>query len=329
MARPLRIQFPGALYHVTNRGNEKKPIFKNDADRRNFLEILSESTTTYSARIYSFVLMANHFHLLVETPLGNLSELMRHFNITYTSYFNRRHQRTGHLYQGRYKSILVDKDEYLTMVSRYIHLNPVKIGAVRHLPIRKKLNSLWKYKWSSLPGFISSKNRFKFVEYGMILGEYGGDTISGRSRYKKQIATDLVESLPLREMVVGQSLLGDAGFVNMITENFLAVKKDRERPAIGVIRRFIAKDKILRILSEASGRNVEEILSERGSLRQMAMDLLYRHGGMNNPEIGNLMGIDYSTVSQGRKRLLPKITRDKKLKEMMKMIESQLSRIKI
>ena len=125
MARPLRIQYPNAVYHVTSRGNERKDIFKDDRDREHFLEILFQSLHTYSVILYSYVLMNNHFHLLVETPLGNLGAFMRHFNITYTSYFNRRHRRTGHLYQGRYKSIIVDKDAYLSVLFRYIHLTQI------------------------------------------------------------------------------------------------------------------------------------------------------------------------------------------------------------
>ena len=118
MARPLRIQYPGAVYHVTCRGNERKDIFRNDADRKKMLQILSQSIKIYNVKLYSYVLMKNHFHLLLETTLGNLGEFMRHFNITYTGYFNRRHGRVGHLYQGRYKSILVDRAAYLTILSR-------------------------------------------------------------------------------------------------------------------------------------------------------------------------------------------------------------------
>ncbi len=123
MARPLRIQYPGAVYHVTCRGNERQDIFKDDADRKRFLQILIQSVNIYSVKLFSYVLMSNHFHLLIETPKGNLAEFMRKFNITYTGYYNRRHDRVGHLYQGRYKSILVDKNEYLSILSRYIHLN--------------------------------------------------------------------------------------------------------------------------------------------------------------------------------------------------------------
>ena len=138
MARPLRIQYPDAVYHVTCRGNEKQNIYRDDADRSRFLQQLNQSVNIYTVKLHSYVLMTNHFHLLVETPLGNLSEFMRHFNIAYIGYFNRRHKRVGHLYQGRYKAILVDKDAYLSVLSQYIHLNPVRIKALEKTDPREK-----------------------------------------------------------------------------------------------------------------------------------------------------------------------------------------------
>jgi REP element-mobilizing transposase RayT len=128
MARALRVQYPNAVYHVTCRGNEQKPIFRDDGDRSIFLKKLVHSMDIYTVKVYSYVLMTNHFHLLLETPLGNLSEFMRRFNISYTGYFNQRHRRSGHLYQGRYKSVLVDKEAYLSILSRYIHLNPIRVS---------------------------------------------------------------------------------------------------------------------------------------------------------------------------------------------------------
>jgi putative transposase len=213
MARPLRIQYPGAVYHVTARGNERKDIFRDDGDRHNFLEILAASLAIYRVVLHSFVLMSNHYHLLLETPAGNLGEFMRHFNITYTSRFNRRHNRSGHLYQGRYKSFLIEKDAYLSAVSLYIHLNPVRVGKVRHLSALDQQDYLWGYAWSSLSGFIGIKNRFGFVRYGSVLEEYGGDNRTGRGAYKRQIAEALVNGLPIREKIVGQSILGDEDFV--------------------------------------------------------------------------------------------------------------------
>src|SRR5262250_1819125 len=121
MARALRILFADAHYHVTCRGNERKAIFRDDKDRSVFLDKLQTSLQTYGVRLHAYVLMNNHFHLMVETPKGNLSEFMRHFNISYTAAFNRRHHRVGHLYQGRYKAILIDKDSYLLELSVRFH----------------------------------------------------------------------------------------------------------------------------------------------------------------------------------------------------------------
>ena len=204
MARPLRIQYPGALYHVTNRGNARQHIFRDDEDRNCFLSILSESIDTYSITLHSFVLMKNHFHLLAETSLGNLGEFMRHFNISYTSFFNRRHNRVGHLYQGRYKSYLVEKDAYLSTVSRYIHLNPIKVSALKGIEPVKQLQYLWGYKWSSLPGYITSRNQLDFLNYTTVLAEYGGNNQAGRDSYKKQLAEDLKAGLAIKDEVIGQ-----------------------------------------------------------------------------------------------------------------------------
>lgn len=131
MGRPLRIEYPGAFYHVTSRGNEKKEVFKSQKDREKFLSYLESATERYGAAIHVYCLMSNHYHLLVETPEGNLSQIMRHINGAYTNYFNTKRQRAGHLFQGRYKAILVEKDAYSLELSRYIHLNPVRAGMVQ------------------------------------------------------------------------------------------------------------------------------------------------------------------------------------------------------
>lgn len=329
MVRPLRIQYPGAVYHVTSRGNERKSIFKDDADRTAFLEILSRSLSTYDIRLYGFVLMANHFHFLLETPLGNLGEFMRHFNITYTSHYNRRHKRSGHLYQGRYKSFLVDKEDYLSVVSRYIHLNPVKVGTQKRKPVKEQLKYLWAYKWSSLPGYISLVKRHEFVEYDMVLEEHGGDKRGGRSRYKKQIAADLVAGLPVKEQIIGQSILGDDDFVAWVNERYLSGSRDRERPAVGRISSYVSVDEIVSIIAETTAKAKEDILNRPGDIRQLAMATLYRFGGLKNREIGSLMGIDYSTVSVGRKRIREKAAKKSNLNKLIRKVEEKLSRIKI
>ena len=154
MARALRIQYPGAFYHVTCSGNRRKHIFLDKEEQEFFLERLALSSETYNVPILAYVLMANHFHLLLTTPDGNLSEFMRHFNICYTTCFNKRHERVGHLYQGRYKSYLVDADNYLLEVSCYIHLNPVRIKSLNNRSVKEKRAALMSYKASSLGGFL-------------------------------------------------------------------------------------------------------------------------------------------------------------------------------
>ena len=130
LARPLRIQYPGAFYHVTSRGNERKAIFKNKRDREKFLSYLESASERYDAVIHTYCLMDNHYHLILETPRSNLSQILHHINGAYTTYFNVKRGRSGHLFQGRYKAILVEKDAYCQELSRYIHLNPVRACVV-------------------------------------------------------------------------------------------------------------------------------------------------------------------------------------------------------
>ncbi len=329
MTRPLRIQYPGAFYHITNRGNERKSVFRDDADRSQFLKILAQSKDNYQAVIHGFVLMTNHYHLLVETPLGNLAEFMRYFNITYTSHFNRRHNRIGHLFQGRYKSVLVDKNSYLFAVSKYIHLNPVKVRGFRTKSLAERMKYLLDYKWSSLPGFIDPGKRHEFVDYDIVLGMFGGDTKLGRKNYQEQLFEDLPKKASIKKQVVGQSILGDVRFITWVKETFLDVPKNREQPAVAKLHSYLSTDKLIEKIATATNKPVDEVLHARGEARQLAMSFLYRFGGLKNKEISELMGIDYSTVSQGRKRLTEKRAKNKSLDKIMTGIEADLSRIKI
>lgn len=293
------------------------------------MEILVQSVATYQVVVHGYVLMANHYHLLVETPLGNLAEFMRHFNITYTSHFNRCHRRSGHLFQGRYGSVLIDKDAYLAAVSRYIHLNPVKVGGLKSKPVKEQLSYLQGYLWSSLPGFLNAAKRSDFVEYQLVLADCGGDTPVGLKNYRRLLAEALTANELLKKKVVGQSILGDVDFVDRVRDKFSDAPKSRELPAVGKLQSYIARDKILALIAAETAKTVAEVLGNRGEIRQLAMDFLYRYGGMKNQEIGDLMGVDYSTVSQGRKRLREKKAESSFLVGVCGRIEEALSRIKI
>lgn len=165
MARPLRIEFEGAWYHVMNRGAGRRAIFKNDADRRYFLKLLDDVSERFSAEIHAYCLMDNHYHLMVRTPEANLARLMRHLNGLYTQWHNRHTRQDGALFRGRYKAILVEADAYWTHLSRYIHRNPLEAGMV------KKLAG---YAWSSYPAYLGQARAPDWLHTRYILGAVGG-----------------------------------------------------------------------------------------------------------------------------------------------------------
>jgi REP element-mobilizing transposase RayT len=164
MARPLRIEFEGAWYHVMSRGNERRRIVRDDDDRTRRLDWLRRTVETYGWHLHAFVLMDNHDHLYVETPEANLSPGMQHLNGSYTSYFNRRHRRSGHLFQGRYKAQLIENEGHFWEVSRYIHLNPVRA----RLADRPE-----DWRWSSYRGYHRATRQLPWVKYGRVLREFG------------------------------------------------------------------------------------------------------------------------------------------------------------
>ncbi|MGH7794976.1 MAG: REP-associated tyrosine transposase, partial [Candidatus Binatia bacterium] len=164
MARPLRIEYSGALYHVTSRGDRQEPIFDDDQDRRAFLNVLGEVVSRYRWRCHAYCLMGNHYHLMIETPEGNLAKGMRQLNGVFTQWSNRRHKRSGHLFQGRYKAILVDRDSYFLELGRYIVLNPVRAAMVRH-PRR--------WAWSSYGATIGTSPAPLWFTTDNLLAEFG------------------------------------------------------------------------------------------------------------------------------------------------------------
>jgi putative transposase len=331
MARPLRIEYPGAFYHVTCRGNERKAIFADETDRISFVDRLQLSVETYGGVVHSYVLMDNHFHLILETHLGNISELMRHFNVSYTVWFNRRHNRTGHLYQGRYKAILIEADAYLMALSRYVHLNPVKIKSMADMGVKDQTAYLKGYRWSSLRGFLYLRKREPFVNYSRVLDYFGGDNGRGRKAYGAFVQKGITEDAdnPWAK-VEGQLILGTDGFLDEIKEKFInrATKHYREQPSGRSLHCHIEPERIIEIVSRHTDSSPEEIKRRGrwGVARGMAMELLYRHTRLNQRQIGALMGrIDYSAVSLTRKRFREKLEKDRNLVKLYRYIEQQLA----
>jgi REP element-mobilizing transposase RayT len=187
MARPLRIEFPGAIYHITSRGNARQPIFKDDKDREVFLEVLEGVVVRYKWLCHAYCLMDNHYHLLIETPEGNLSRGMRQLNGIYTQRFNRKHTMVGHVFQGRFKAILVDKENYLLELCRYVVLNPVRAGMVK---------TPGKYNWSSYGATAGTVKSPSFLTTDWILSQFGHRRRQAENVYKSFVQDGVKKSSP-------------------------------------------------------------------------------------------------------------------------------------
>jgi putative transposase len=333
MARALRIQYPGAYYHVMNRGNRREDIFITDTDRRIFVDALSDSCEIFSVNLIAYVLMPNHFHLLIQTAHGNLSEFMRHFLVTYTVRFNRRHGRSGHVFQGRFKSLLVEEDQYLLPLSRYIHLNPIRFRQFKNADIQSKSDYLKNYPWSSFPGYCYLRKRDKNIDYGWLLNTYfGEDSAQGRRRYRTYVQQGIEAEIenPF-EAVVHQSILGSQSFVKWV-KNKLPRQQQREIPSLRKLQRHISAEQIIAEVARAGEVQPEELLdrkTRRKELRQMAMELSYRYSNAKQAEIGAVFGIDYSTVSQSRARLKAKLESSRKLNKQFKQIKERIIELSI
>jgi putative transposase len=193
MARPLRIEYEGAIYHVTLRGNNRRIIFKHDLDRERFLQKLAESVRQFDIRLYLFCLMANHVHLVLETPRANLSRFMHRLLTAYTVYFNRKHNESGHLMQGRFGASVVDEDEYILKLSRYVHLNPVYIKAHRNKPVRERIQLLRHYPWSSYRSYIDKVKPLEFVSYGPVLEMMARPRKNQSAEYRRFVESGIAD----------------------------------------------------------------------------------------------------------------------------------------
>ncbi|KHE94072.1 MAG: hypothetical protein SCABRO_00150 [Candidatus Scalindua brodae] len=323
MARPLRIEFPGAWYHFTCRGNERNRIFKNDTDRKEFLSILNDSLEKYATQLHGYVLMENHFHLILHTPIGNLSRFAQRFNTAYTVYYNRKHKRTGHLYQGRYKAILIEKDSYLLVLSRYIHLNPVKIEKMKKLTLSEQIECLRSYRWSSNLGYGLLRYRNDFMYYRDVLDYMGGDKKYGRKSYREFVEEGLLTDVesPFDD-IKGQVVLGESGFVDWVYEKVLKdakpdkTEQSKSRELVKEVRQEFIIDTVCRVFKVSNA----ELLRRRSvcrDARMMYIDLCckYRLLHKSLKEIGKDLGdLTVGGMCQTRKRLKDKLIKSYSLR---------------
>ena len=307
MARPLRIEYPGAYYHVTSRGNEQKDVFKSQRDREKFLSYLESAVVRYGAVIHAWCLMSNHYHLLLETPSGNLSQIMRHINGAYTTYFNVKRKRAGHLFQGRYKAILVEADEYAKELSRYIHLNPVRVGMVAKPE---------EYQWSSYRCYIGQSKAPEWMKSDFILGFFGGNGLASKNKYRKFVE-DLLGTeydSPLKA-VVASTILGSPDFVNEVSEKKLIDQNDeRNLPAAKALALHPSIDMIM--------AKVREEIGDEKNTRNVIVYCCKKYSGAKLKDIGERFGMSDAAVSQTCRRLLLKAKKDQQFNKTIHRLEA-------
>ena len=315
MGRPLRIEYSGAYYHVTSRGNEKKDVFRSQKDREKFLSYLESATERYGAAVHAYCLMSNHYHLLMETPEGNLSQIMRHINGAYTNYFNTKRQRAGHLFQGRYKAILVEKDAYALELSRYIHLNPVRAGMVQ-MP--------GEYRWSSYRSYIGQTARPEWLKITDQLGQFSGAEKEKQDSYRHFVEAIIGEDEqnPLAA-ALGTAILGSHEFIAEIEERHLAEKQ--ADPDIPDMRKITCRWSLEEIVETVKAATKQE----NRLAKKLSIYLCHRYSGARLKEIGNLFGICAAGVSQESRRFAVRIQEDSELKKIVDGLRERIKYVNV
>ena len=319
MSRPLRIEYPGAWYHVMNRGRRAENIFPGKEDYQKFFELLKESSEMWNVTIAAYCLMPSHYHMLIQTPDANLSRFMRHVDGVYTQRFNRLHGCDGHLFRGRYKSILVDEDAYLLQVIRYIHRNPLEAGLV------DKLDA---YEWSSHKGYISRANKWDWLSKDFVLSMLTMNKRQQRRAYRQFVAKENTEEIV--RVFEGKrlpSLLGSDRFIDWVKDRFFKEKDHEEVPD----SRGLAPDreKIKETVSRFYQVNQDDLLkSKRGVFnepRNVAIYLSRLLRGDRLNELGRDFDLKrYSSVSTVLQRTKAEMSRDRKLRQRVERLKTIL-----
>jgi len=273
MARPLRIEYPGAVYHITTRGNAYQDVFLDDTDREEFLEILEQTVDRFNWLCHAYCLMTNHYHLLIETVDPTLSRGMRQLNGVYTQAFNRRHERVGHLFQGRYKAILVEKEAYLLELSRYIVLNPVRAKMVKKPE---------EWEWSSYRATAGLEGAPSFLTTDWILSQFADERKKAQRLYRRFVAKETGRS-PWDDLK-GQIYLGSEKFIKSIP------KPKTKLNEVPRAQRLLDRPRLKEIFAEAE-------TEDEGIFKA------YHDYGYTMREIAEYLGIHYATVSRHLRRM--------------------------
>lgn len=319
MSRPLRIEYPGAWYHIMNRGRRGENIFESNKDRQIFIALLKESATLWNVRISAYCLMTTHYHILAQTQQGNLSRFMRHLNGVYTQRYNSVHGYDGQLFRGRFKSILIEEDSYLIELVRYIHRNPLRAGMV---------GTLDEYAWSSHQGYLSRSKTWAWLYKDFILTMLTVNHKQRKDAYLRFIEQENAnELLDLFERPKWPSMLGSENFIALIKETYFDKKKHRQIPESIQLAPDLSK--IKREVCQAYGVAEKELLTaQRGRINEPRNVAIYLCRVLRNDtliELGRKFGMSgYSPAGSVIERVKKKLSKDEKLLHRVNQITDRL-----
>ncbi len=349
MSRALRVQWEGCWYHLTSRGNERKAIFREDEDRLHFLGLLSEMTVRYRTRLHVYTLMDNHYHLVLETLEANLAEAMQWLNSGYSGWFNRHHRRRGHLLQGRYQGIVVEPERWGLELSRYVHLNPIRVqgfdlskkaqrqnraGVGREHGgevWRARIEYLRSYRWSSYRAYIGLEAAPAWLTCGEVLKWMGGVRERRPKAYREYVESAAREGLKQTpwEELRAQVALGEEEFVRRVQRH--ASGDDEEQPSVRGLRRRVELARVVEVVEGLRGEPWQQFAERRGDCgRDLVLSLARRHCGLTLGELGKKMGMGrYSAVSKAILRFQERVQRDAALRALQDKANSALSHVQV
>jgi REP element-mobilizing transposase RayT len=318
MSRAWRIEYPGALYHVHSRGNERREIFVDDDDRRMFLDTLGGMAERFEADIAAYVLMGNHYHLLLHTRRANLSRCMQWFGVTYTNRFNALNSHTGHLFQGRFKSMIVQNDAYLLRLSYYIHRNPVRAGMVERLA---------DYRWSSYPVYAYGRRAPDWLNTDLLLSQFV-NAADPHLAYRQAAQAYSKEEERLWEDFRHGFILGSQNFVEAIKKRYLPAVPHKEMPQQRKVARGLDPERLLEKAASFLGADLKRMKNSRKVPAQLVLDrdlmlyLVWQQGHQTNQQVGELFGLTHSAVSRRISIFKNLLHRDKGVREKLEQVKS-------
>lgn len=321
MSRPLRIEYPNAWYHVMNRGRRGENIFANRGDYEAFVTLLRETSVMFNLRISAYCLMSNHYHLLIQTPEGNLSRVMRHINGVYTQRYNRKRNTDGQLFRGRFKSVLVQEDQHLLELLRYIHRNPVRA----HVG-----NAVGDYPWSSHHGYISAAKEWGWLHKDFLLGMFDRDRLKAKRQYQNFVHND--DSTEVTDFFSKENppaFFGSQDFVDWVKATYHQLQNHQEIPQSQHLAPTISEIKMAVCHCYAvEQKELEQ--TKRGQVnepRNVAIYLARKRCGLRLDEIGPEFALlKYSSVSSIVTRTEKQLLLDKQLRKRIEEIILKLSK---